>query len=299
MVAQVWIAIAALVALILVVSYYGSTQITSVPYFAVPYTPQDFSWPHEQVTFSSHDGLRLSGWFIPAKLPSSDTIIIQHGVGSNHGDMLANTACLYEAGRWNLFYFNFRGHGDSEGRVTSLGPLELEDLSSALEFLSKNKAAQTRRLAIYGHSLGAAVAIVGTARFKQLLAVAAESPFASISKTVRRFGKMYHGIPYFPFVPLAVLFASWRLRLKLGGFNPVEAIGKISPRPIYLIQGGRDLRTPMEDFEQLWQAAKEPKEKWVVVEADHGDPWIIDRAGYEQRLVQFFERAFGSKEKTV
>lgn len=294
---QLWLLIlGVLLLLTLTLSYYGSLQITSVPFFAVPYTPLDFAWPFEAVTFRSHDGLLLTGWFVPAKNPSSDTIIVQHGVGSNHGDMLPNTVCLYDTGLWNLFYFNFRGHADSEGKVTSLGPLEVEDLGSAMKWLKEKKAAQAQRLAIYGHSLGAAVAIVGAARYPELRGVAAESPFASISKTVRRFGKMYHGIPYFPFVPLAVFFASLRLGLRLGGFNPVESIGAISPRPVYLMQGGRDLRIPMEDFELLWEAAKEPKQKWLVAEADHGDPWMIDRAGYEQRLVQFFKTVMTKKE---
>src|SRR5947207_5763751 len=82
-------------------SFYGSTLITDVPYLAVPYTPPDFGMPFEPVSFSSEDGLRLTGWFIPAPKPSPVTLIIQHGVGSNHGDMLANTACLYLEGRWN------------------------------------------------------------------------------------------------------------------------------------------------------------------------------------------------------
>jgi fermentation-respiration switch protein FrsA (DUF1100 family) len=292
-----WLIIGAMVGLTLFVD--GSIQITRIPFFAVPYTPKDFGWPFEPVVFSSPEGLKLEGWFVPAKRPSSDTIIILHGMGSNHGDMLPNTACLYDAGLWNLFYFNFRGHGGSEGTITSLGPLELGDLRSALGFLKAHKAEAVKRLAIYGHSLGAAVAIVAAAEIKELLGVAAESPFASISKTVRHFGKIYHGIPYWPFVPLAVLFASFRLGLKLGKFNPVEAIGKISPRPVYLIHGARDLRMPMADFELLWAAAEQPKEQWVVPEADHGDPWMIDRSGYEQRLVAFFKKVLSKREENV
>ena len=94
-----------------------------------------------------------------------------------------------------------------------------------------------------------------------------------------------------PFVMLAMLFTSLRLGLWVGRFKPVEAIGRIAPRPIYLIQGGRDLRIPMSDFQKLWAAAKEPKEQWLVPQADHGDPWMIDREGYERRLVDFFRKA--------
>ncbi len=253
-----------LVLFILGMSFYGSTQITDIPYLAVPYTPADFDMPFEKVSFHSEDGLRLTGWFVPARTPSIKTLLIQHGIGSNHGDMLPNTACLYREGRWNLLYYNFRGHADSEGSITSLGPLELRDLRGALRFLKEKKASESQRLGIYGHSLGAAVAIVGAAQIPELEAVAAESPFASIPQTIRLFAWVYHGIPYFPFVPLSMFFTSLRLRIWIGRFKPVEAVGKIAPRPIFFIQAGRDLRIPMADFQKLWAAAREPKEQWLV-----------------------------------
>jgi len=267
-------------------------EMTRIPVLAVPYTPQDFGWAYEEVSFTTEDGLRLVGWFLPAELASSTTLIIQHGVGSNHGDMLPNTACLHREGRWNLFYYNFRGHGGSEGKLTSLGPLELRDLQAALKYLKEQKPQAVQRIGIYGHSLGAAVALVGAARFPELAAVAAESSFASISQTVARFSKIFHGIPYFPFVPLALMFTSWRLGLRMGSFNPVDAIGRIAPRPVFLIQGDRDLRMPMSDFKALWNAARDPKEQWVVPGADHGDPWMINRSTYEKKLVDFFRKVF-------
>ena len=288
--ALIWVVVIIAV-VVLGVSFYGSLAITDIPMLAVPYTPKDFGWTFEDVTFPSKDGTRLEGWFVPAAKPSDTTILVLHGVGSNHGDMLLNSECLHDDGRWNLFYYNFRGHGASEGHLTSLGPLELLDLEGALTFIKAWKPEACKHLAIYGHSLGAAVAIVAASQHPEIEAVAAESPFSSISLTVRRFAKMYHGLPYFPFVPLAILFASLRLRLKLGRFAPVDVIGKISPRPILLIQGGRDLRIPMSDFQTLWAAAREPKEQFLVPGADHGDPILIDKPGFDAHLTNFFRKA--------
>src|SRR5437773_10007763 len=102
-----WIGLAVTTAVLLGVAYYGSTQITLIPYLAVPYTPKDFGWTFEDISFVTEDGLRLTGWWVPAKTSSDVTLIILHGVGSNAGDMLEWTACLQ--GPWNLLYFNFRG----------------------------------------------------------------------------------------------------------------------------------------------------------------------------------------------
>jgi pimeloyl-ACP methyl ester carboxylesterase len=278
--------------IVVAISVYGSLEITKVPFLAIPYVPEDFGLAHEDVSFTSHDGLKLTGWFLPAKLPSTVTLIVLHGLGSNAGDMLLNTLCLARNGSWNLFYVNFRGHADSEGRMTSLGPLELRDLESAMAFIKQAKPEATRHLGIYGHSLGGAVAIVGVARHEELEAVIAESPFASTTRTIGRFSRIFYGIPEFPFMTLAVMLAGFRLGVPIRNFSPVREIGKIAPRPILLIHAERDLRMPYEDMRALMAAAGEPKELWVVPGADHGEPWMIAKDEFETRLVGFFRKAF-------
>ena len=284
--------LAAVLVIVLAISVYASFQTTSVFELAVPYTPADFDLPYKEVHFKSSDGLTLIGWFIPASKPSDTTIIIQHGVGSNHGDTLLNTVCLSKEGGWNLFYYNFRGHAGSEGKVTSLGVLELRDLAGALTFLRETKPQETRHLGIYGHSLGGAVAILGAAEHPELEAVAAESPFASVRGTIAHFAGVFYGLPVFPFVWLSMQITALRLRVPYGNANPVEQIGKIAPRPIFIIYGDRDKRMPMSDFNALWAAAGDPKESWIAKGADHGDPWLLYRDEYESRLVGFFKKAF-------
>jgi len=277
---------------IVAVSVYGSLEITKIPFLAVPYMPGDFGLQHEDVSFMSHDDLKLTGWFLPAKVPSSVTLIVLHGLGSNAGDMLLNTLCLARDETWNLFYFNFRGHADSQGRMTSLGPLELRDLESALAFIKQAKPERTRRLGIYGHSLGGAVAIVGAARHEELEAVIAESPFASTTATIGRFSRIFYGIPEFPFMSFAVILAGLRLGVSIWAFSPLREIGKIAPRTILLIHAERDLRMPYEDMQALMAAAGNPKELWVVPGADHGEPWMVSKDEFEKRLVEFFRKAF-------
>jgi len=286
--------IAATLALVAGLSFYGSLETTRIAYLPIPFFPEDFGWTYEKVKFKSTDGLTLTGWFVPADSASEFTIVIQHGLGSNAGDMLSNTACLRNGGKWNLFYYNFRGHGDSQGQRTSLGPLELRDMESALRWLQDHKSQETRRLAVYGHSLGAAVAIVGASRHPEIEGVVAESPFAFISNTVRHFAWTFYRIPYFPFVPLSLFFTSLRLRMPIGDFAPAQSIGKISPRPVFLIAAEKDRRMPMSDAKILWEKARDPKEQWIAPDAGHGEPWIMYREEYEKRLVRFFEKVFSS-----
>jgi len=72
--------------------------------------------------FFSSDGLILKGWIIQ-KDKSLVTIIFCHGLGMNKSDLLSLAKSIYDAG-FNLFLFDFRGHGDSSGSTTSFGYLE-------------------------------------------------------------------------------------------------------------------------------------------------------------------------------
>ena len=81
-----------------------------------PHTPKDFGLAYEEVSFQSYDHLKLTGWFLPARVASDVTLIILHGLGSNAGDMLLNVLCSGKSTAGGIFfYFNFRGHGDSDG----------------------------------------------------------------------------------------------------------------------------------------------------------------------------------------
>lgn len=282
----------AILLLIVGVAIYGAGEIIRIPYLGIPYTPKDFKWPFETFTFSSLDGLKLSGWFVPSDKPSDATIVVVHGKGSNAGDMLLNTRALRDGGSWNLFYFDLRGHGNSEGKITSLGPLERLDLEAALAHLKKTWPDKCKRLAIYGHSLGAAVSIIVTATHPEVMGLLIESPFARITRTIKRFAWRFYRIPDIPFMDLSILLASLRLRNNLWNFAPVRYIDKISPRPILIIQAQLDRRTPLEDGDILFKAAKEPKELWVVKDADHGKPWEVAKDEYERRMSDFFRRVF-------
>jgi pimeloyl-ACP methyl ester carboxylesterase len=278
---------------VLSVSLYGAVEIIRVPFLAIPATPTDYGLDYERVEFSTVRGVELTGWWIPADKPSPITIIVQHGIGSNAGDMLPSSLCLRNDGAWNLFYYNFRGHGDSGGRHTSLGPLELQDLRHAVKFIKHTYPKATQRLGIYGHSLGAAVAIVGTAEILELEGVIAENSFSDIRQTIRRFAWVFYRVPYYPFIPIAILLASLQMRVRMGRFSPAKSIGKISPRPVLLLHGELDRRMPKSDVRALWDAAQEPKELFTIPMAGHGDAWLVGKEEYEKRMVNFFKALFG------
>ena len=157
---------------------------TVFPRLPLPNEPAQFGLEAETVRFPSLDGLELEGWKIPGD-PASPWLILCHGMGSSRSDLLDIATGLNRRG-FNLFLFDFRGHGGSQGRTTSFGWREQRDLEGALSFLGHQTDVPERPYGIYGISMGAVVSILVAARDERLGAVAADSPYTNLEDSLGR-----------------------------------------------------------------------------------------------------------------
>ena len=72
------------------------------------------------------------------------------------------------------------------------------------------------------------------------------------------------------------------------GPNQANAIGRIAPRPILLIQGANDEMAPASQARENFALAGEPKELWIVEGAGHRA--LKQAAGaeeYDARILAF------------
>ena len=90
--------------------------------------------------------------------------------------------------------------------------------------------------------------------------------------------------------PLVDLLLGLRAGYHLHQVEPLRAIGRLAPRPVLLIQGGTDSVVDPQDASRLYRAAGEPKELWVVPDADHCCAYYVDRPAYLSRVLTFFDR---------
>ena len=245
----------------------------------------------EEVSFASSDGTPLKGWFVPSPAGSDVTLVVCHGRGACRSDVLPYTHHLASRGGYNLFYFDFRNHGESGGEKTSLGRLESLDLEAALDWVKKEKPAAARRVGLYGVSMGAAVAILAAARRPEFEAVAAESAFTSVYRSIRRYGFLFYKLPGW-----TMRYTYWCIRFRLGfdpeKWSPERVVDRISPRPLFLLQGGSDRRVPPTEGDRLFSLAGEPKSLWTVPDGDHAGLWKAAGREYEDRLLAFFDGVF-------
>jgi fermentation-respiration switch protein FrsA (DUF1100 family) len=243
-------------------------------------TPASHGLRFEEVTFTSKDGTRLSGWFLPAVGAAKGTVIHFHGNAENMTSHYDFVSWLPSRG-FNLFVFDYRGYGKSAGRPTKRGVYE--DSHAALAYVRSRKDVDLNRLLLLGQSLGGtqAIAVAGSDSMQGIRAVVSDSTFYSCHSIVRDTIAKMPLLSFFK-TPLATLLISDDL-------SAAEAIGRIAPVPLLLIHGTRDSVIPYDHAERLLERAGQPKTLWRIDGGEHTDAFIASDSPYRKQLVAFFE----------
>lgn len=283
-----------LIFLIILIAYKQSNRILfrKSKYSPITIFPSDFNAPYEECSFKNEEGLTLKGWFIPASMPSDKTIMLLHGWGQNKGNLLSSTIFLREKG-FNLFYFDFRGSGDSSQGLSSIGYLETKDALSALDYLCLTYPKETKYIGVYGLSMGAAVAVYCAAHRKEVQCIVAEACYFSYEKVVARWARQHRKVPYFPLVALTLFFVRKRLGLNPEDYSPKKNIKRIGKKPIFIITGMQDTLAPRHDARALFLNTQHPKKLWLVAGAGHTECAQMAGQEYKQRLAEFFTSNLG------
>lgn len=281
-----------LLAAVLGICWWGSGVVMHPPAMSPMWVfPEQFGLPYEKVKFKTPDGLELTGWFVPSPNGDKRTILMCHGWGDNKGELLKQTYFLNETAGFNLFYFDFRSHGESEGEMTTIGGLETIDFGAAVAWLRKHKPDFADRVGVFGLSMGAAVTVAALPEHPDIRCAVVESPYSDYQGVVTRWTWNNLKVPRFPLI----LIAMWILRLRVGdpmidSFNPVEAAGRIAPRPLFVIGGEKDDLMPVYDVRRVFEAAREPKQLWIVPGAYHAKCREAAGIEFDTRVAGFFSR---------
>ena len=255
---------------------------------ALKYTPDQYKLAHEAVEFSTADGVRLKGWYIPAVGEESGrAIIFCHGWGSNRGEMLRDTWFLAERG-FNLLYFDFRASGESKGSVSSVGYLETRDFDAAYEFLKTNRPHAAEAVGVFGTSMGGSVAVYAAAKYPELVCLLAENTFLSYKKVVANWSWRRLKTPYFPLVALTLFFVGRKLKADPEPYSPLYSVGKLK-LPVLFINGDHDDLVPLPDAEKLFGLCGSANKRiWVVAGASHAKCAEVGGEVYRGKVTAFF-----------
>lgn len=195
--------------------------------------PASVGLSFRDLTFIAEDGVKLHGWLIPGRTPT--TLLYSHGNGGNITDRLSIARMLSDQLGVGLFMYDYRGYGRSEGAPSEAGLIR-DAIAARAAALREGVAPED--LVYYGRSLGAAVT-VELALAHPPRAVVLEAPFASVRA-------MANSV-----LPGAGLL--FRTRWDTQGRIPRLRA------PLLVLHGDADEVVPYEQGRAVFTAAPEPK----------------------------------------
>ncbi len=224
-----------------------------------------------EVTLDS-DGYTLYGYWVESCGERSGiTLLYCHGNKDNIDEYWDRVMLLHRLGV-NVFIFDYRGFGRSEGETSEEGLYA--DSEAALDYVLSTREVPPDSLCIYGYSLGNVVSIYLTARIGTPLCLVAEAPFASANSLTQ--GATVIDIP-----PL------W---LTDGEFDNAEKIRDIEC-PFLLFHGDSDDMVRYRDNGRIvFENAPEPKALALIEGANHDDiPDIMGIDNYLSRIEDWID----------
>jgi pimeloyl-ACP methyl ester carboxylesterase len=230
------------------------------------------------------EGLRLRAWLLRGD-PELPAAVLVHGVGDTLESYLDVAQVLRRRGHTVLLP-DLRGHGGSEGSITTLGAREREDVRAAMTQVAGLGLAQ-RGFVLMGWSMGAVAVLRAAADRNDVRAVIVEAPYDTYRNTVAHHAWLLYRLPrWVPLIPISVAFAGWR-----GGFDPDKVDAVAAARrlraPLLVIVDGADARMPEPVARRVFDAHPGPKSFWVAPGADHVAARL--RSDYWPHVLEFLE----------
>ena len=249
-------------------------KVIFFPESEITRTPSHVGLYFQDVSFAASDGTRLHGWFVPGR--GDDTLLWFHGNAGNIGHRSDFLMLFNRHIDANIFIFDYRGYGRSEGKPSERGMYS--DAEAALEYLRSRGDVDMDRLILFGRSLGCAVAVEMATRHPYK-AVILESPFTSLEAIA----KIARPKP-FAFLPLHKV-VMWLLQSRFDSLSKIHGV----QGPLLILHGANDDIIAIDMARELFEAAVDPKVFYEIAGAGHNDTYLIGGEDYFAVLREFIE----------
>ncbi len=227
----------------------------------------------KSVHFKSKDGLRLSGILIKKNNPKAN-ILICHGYRSRK-EFVVDVADMFDD--CNVLLFDFRAHGQSSGKLRTLGCHEYKDVIAAAEFLNNNTKSNRLMpnklpIVIFGFSMGGSTALRALQVESNICdALILDSSYSNLNNVIyTAFPLKSGGLPSIPFVPLLKTMVNVLASCKIQDMRPIDGLRKID-KPIFFIHSCIDKIVPPNDSLLMYAKCLSSRKKlWIGPSHGHG-----------------------------
>jgi pimeloyl-ACP methyl ester carboxylesterase len=232
----------------------------------------------------------LAGSWRVADGAEGRTLLLLHGFAEDRRALLSRAEEVGAAG-WNIVLVDARGRGRSEGEWTSFGGREAADVGAWVDAV-RERVGPSLRLAVWGRSMGAAIALRAATEDDRIAAVVLEAPYPDLAITVASWLRRLRlpGVFAKPILSRAGQLAGVSLEYP----RPIELAPKAA-QPVLIIHGAEDSIVASASVRHMADAFPTPPIVIEVPRARHRD--IVDVGGTElfAQITAFLVTAIESK----
>ncbi|MDR9853499.1 alpha/beta hydrolase [Paenibacillus sp. VCA1] len=247
------------------------------------------SQPVETLHIQGEDGLPLTGYYIPAPLPSNRTAIVVHGYNSQGREMGA-FAKLYSEMGFHVLMPDNRGHGQSGGNYIGFGWHDRRDIVQWIHYILERSGPDVQ-IMLHGVSMGGATVLMtsGEQLPDQVKCIVSDCAYTSVKDILTYQLKQMYKLPPFPLLPVTSLVCKLRAGYFFGEGSALKQVAR-TRLPILFIHGDRDAFVPFPMVHRLAAAAGGEKDLYVVPTAAHANAYFVNKKEYAQRIARFVNR---------
>jgi pimeloyl-ACP methyl ester carboxylesterase len=262
-------------------------------------TPGDLRMRYSTVPFTVRDEatgkpLKLAAWWLPCPNPSDQCAVLIHGYGDAKVGAIAWAPTLSALG-YHILALDMRAHGESEGAYCTAGYFERHDVSQVIDQLKQQRPEETRKIILFGISLGAAVVAATAVLRSDLAAVVMECPYPDYELAAASHAEVL-GAPGMGLGKLAFARAQRIAGADFEAVRPVDLIPRV-PCPLMVIRSESDVfiddahAAMVEDATKARTASMGLTVYWNAENAHHVAALYEDPEGYKAKLKGFLDNA--------
>lgn len=242
----------------------------------------------ETVEIVSFDGQRLVGHWYGCDNPRR-IILAMHGWRSGWSKDFGAIADFWHDNHCCVLYAEQRGQNESGGEVMGLGALERYDCLEWIRWLTEHHGSE---IPIYlcGISMGATTVLMasGFGLPANIHGIMADCGFTSIYGIWKHVVKHNLHLPYNLWWRDAKTICETKTMDGSSEYSTTDAL-KNNTTPVLFVHGEDDRFVPVEMTYENYEACTAPKRLLVIPNATHGMSYFVDKARYEETVLQFWQ----------
>ncbi|ANE46355.1 hypothetical protein SY83_08760 [Paenibacillus swuensis] len=238
------------------------------------------------VFLTSAHGYKMHGKLLAAVKESCKTVIIVHGVTMSSNASIKYSELFLKRG-YNVLIYDHRRHGQSEGKTTTYGYYEKQDLGLWVQWLREHYGAGCE-IGIMGESMGAATALQYAALDTDIAFYVIDCPYSDLREQLVYRLREDFKLPAFPLLNIANFFVWLRSGFTFGQVSPIREIAA-ADAPMLFITGADDRFIPPRMTQELYDAKPGFKRLYMAPGADHAMAYVTDRKAYDEVVGAFLE----------